>query len=65
MGTKHYDKAFKEQAVKLSNQRGNVNSAARELCISGCQLSKWCKDYDKFKFSSFPWRGNERQEDGE
>ena len=63
MGTKHYDKVFKEQAVKLSNQRGNVNSVARELGISGSQLSKWCKDYDKFGSSSFPGRGNERLTD--
>ena len=63
MGTKHYDKAFKEQAVKLSNQRGNINSVARELGISGSQLSKWCIEYDKFGGNSFPWRGNERLTD--
>jgi len=63
MGTKHYDKSFKEQAVKLSNERGNVNSVAHELGISGSQLSKWCKDYAKFRGNSFPGRGNERLTD--
>ena len=60
MRTKHYDKAFKEQAVKLSNQRGNINSVARELGISGSQLSKWRIEYEKFGGNSFHGRGNER-----
>lgn len=38
MGTRHYDKAVNEQAIKLINQRGSVNSVAEELWISGSQL---------------------------
>ena len=60
MGTKHYDRSFKEQAVKLSEQRGNINAVALELGVSGSQLSKWCKSYSKFASNSFPDRGIER-----
>ncbi len=60
MGVKHYDKEFKEQAVKLSKQRSSVNAVARELGISSSQLSKWIKDFDSFGNRSFPGRGVER-----
>ena len=63
MGTKHYDRSFKEQAVKLSEQRGNINAVALELGVSGSQLSKWCKSYSKFGSNSFPGRGIERMTD--
>ncbi len=29
MGTKHYDKAFKENAVQLSYQRSNLSTLSR------------------------------------
>lgn len=63
MGVKHYDKSFKEEAVKLSEQRGNINAVARELGISHSQLSKWCRDHAKFGINSFPGRGIERLTD--
>ena len=33
MGTRHYDKAFKENAVKLSYERSNQGVLAKELGI--------------------------------
>lgn len=45
MGIEHYDKSFKERAVKSSYERGNVMEAASELGISGSQLRKWRKSY--------------------
>ncbi|MFR9651468.1 MAG: transposase [Rikenellaceae bacterium] len=63
MGTKHYDKPFKEQAVKLCKQRGNINAVSRELEVSSSQLSKWCRDYDTYGKNSFPGRGVERLTD--
>lgn len=63
MGIKHYDKAFKEQAVQLSHQRGNISAVARELGISSSQLSKWCREQETYKTNSFPGRGIERLTD--
>jgi len=34
MGVKHYEQAFKEQAVELSYELGSVLSAAWELGVS-------------------------------
>jgi transposase len=65
MGVKHYDKPFKEQAVKLSEQRGNISDVARELGISSSQLTKWRKDFNVYGENSFPGRGNERLTDVE
>lgn len=63
MGIKHYDRQFKEQAVKLSRQRGNISAVARELGISSSQLSKWCTEQEAYKNNSFPGRGIERLTD--
>lgn len=63
MGIKHYDKSFKENAVKLSYQRASVSSLSKELGISKSQLSKWRKDYEEYGKCSFPGRGVERLSD--
>ncbi|MFR9610746.1 MAG: transposase [Rikenellaceae bacterium] len=63
MGVKHYDKQFKERAVKLSYQRSSISQAARELGVSDSQLSKWRKDYAEYGENSFPGRGVERLTD--
>ncbi|MFR9547181.1 MAG: transposase [Rikenellaceae bacterium] len=63
MGVKHYDKQFKERAVKLSCQRDSIRQAADELGVSSSQLSKWRKDYTQYGDSSFPGRGVERLTD--
>ena len=39
----HYDKAFKENAVKLSFERKNVSDLAHELGISPALLYRWHK----------------------
>ena len=63
MGTKHYDKAFKENAVKLSYSRSSLSLLAKELGVSTSQLSKWRKAYEEYGKSSFPGRGVERLTD--
>ncbi len=42
MGRKHYDKAFKENAVKLSKQRKNQAELAKELGISRTAPYYYC-----------------------
>lgn len=59
MGVKHYDKSFKERAVRLSFERGNISQVAKELWISDSQLGKCRMDYEKYGNNSFPGRGNE------
>ncbi len=60
---KHYDKPFKERAVKLSYERGSVLQAAKELGISDSALGKWRKDFETYGEKSFPGHGNARLTD--
>ncbi len=53
----HYDKAFKENAVKLSFERKNVSDLAHELGISPALLYRWRKEYRERGESSFPGNG--------
>ncbi len=57
MGRKVFDKAFKENAVKLSRQRKNQSELAKELGISRFLLNKWIKESDEYGVVSFPGRG--------
>jgi transposase len=41
----HYEKAFKENAVKLSLERKNVTELARELGIEPLLLYRWRKEF--------------------
>ena len=43
--TKPYSKDFKESAIKLMNERGNILSVARDLGVSYSLLLKWRKDF--------------------
>lgn len=60
MDKRKCDKAFKENAVKLSHQRKNQSELAKELGISRTLLSKWRKESDEYGSASFPGRGVER-----
>ena len=60
---KFYEKSFKERAVKLSYQRGNIHIIAKELGISSGTLGKWRKDYESYGSNSFPGKGKERLTD--
>lgn len=41
----HYDKAFKENAVKLGLERKNVSELARELGIAPFLFYRWRKEF--------------------
>ena len=60
MGRKVFDKAFKENAVKLGRQRKNQSDLAKDLGISRFLLNKWIKESDEYGVASFPGRGIER-----
>jgi transposase len=53
----HYDKAFKENAVKLSLDRKNVTELAQELGIEPLLLYRWRKEYQNKGPLSFPGNG--------
>ena len=53
----HYDKAFKENAVKLSFERKNVSDLAHELGISPALIYRRRKEYQERGENSFPGNG--------
>ena len=53
----HYDKAFKENAVKLSFERKNVSELAQELGVEPFLLYRWRKEFQNKGSLSFPGNG--------
>ena len=53
----HFDKAFKENAVKLSLERKNVSGLAQELGIAPFLLYRWRKEFQQKGKASFPGNG--------
>lgn len=53
----HYDKSFKENAVKLSLERKNVSELAQELGIAPVLLYRWRKEYQQRGEACFPGNG--------
>jgi len=52
-----YDRQFKEDAVKLSLERGNLSAVARDLGIDVKMLRRWKFEYEQFKGVSFQGSG--------
>jgi transposase len=53
----HYDRKFKENAVKLSYQRDNLNDLARELGIRSELVYRWRKELKEYGTGSFSGHG--------
>jgi len=53
----HYDRKFKENAVKLSYQRDNANDLARELGIRSEFVYRWRKGLKEYGSGSFSGHG--------
>lgn len=63
---KHYDKQYKEEAVRLVRIQGRpVATVANELGIHVNTLYKWMNQYDQYQTDAFPGSGNLRPEDEE
>ena len=56
-GRTHYDKSFKENAVKLSFERKNASELAQELGIDPLLLYRWRKEFQEKGSLSFPGNG--------
>ncbi|WP_026730345.1 IS3 family transposase [Flavobacterium denitrificans] len=55
---KTYDSIFKENAVKLSYERGNILQVGKELKLSRSILFRWRQEYEKFGSVAFCGSGN-------
>lgn len=55
---RNYDREFKQNAVKLSNERKDISSLARELGITTKLLYSWRSQYKEKGKESFPGQGN-------
>ena len=53
----HYDRKFKENAVKLSYQRDNINDLARELGIRSELVYRWRREFKEYGTGSFSGHG--------
>lgn len=60
---KTYPEEFKREAVRLSDERGNVSEVARNLGIDQSLLSKWKKAAASGDDRAFPGRGNVKDMD--
>ena len=53
----HYDRKFKENTVKLSYQRDNINDLARELGIRSELVYRWRREFKEYGTGSFSGHG--------
>jgi transposase len=60
---RNYTAVFKRNAVKLSEEKGNVAKAARELGIGAQLIHRWKKEQEEFKHNSFPGHGKAKHTD--
>ena len=52
-----YSKQFKENALKLSEEKGNMAAAARELGICSSVIRRWKQEKREYANNSFPGHG--------
>lgn len=49
----HYDRSFKERAVKLSYERNNIKELAQELGVTSERIYKWRSEFARHGDASF------------
>ena len=57
---KVYTEAFKREALRLAQERGNFAATARDLGISDNTLQGWKSQIEKTPENPFPGNGNPR-----
>jgi transposase len=55
---KTYSKEFKEEAVRLAQQNGNVTETARNLGLQQSVLRRWKKEFNQAGEKAFPGKGH-------
>lgn len=58
-----FTKEFKQQAVELAQQSGNVLQTARDLGVDQSNLRKWVDIFEKGEKTPFPGSGNSRDKE--
>ena len=58
---REYTKEFKEDAVLLAKERGNISQATRDLGISPSVLRRWKREHEEGH--AFPGKGKPRDEE--
>jgi len=65
MSRRKYTAQYKEKAIALSEEKGNVAAAARELGIGPPMIHRWKKEKEQYSHNSFPCYGNPKMTDQE
>lgn len=55
---KTYTKEFKEEAVRLAQQNGNISETARNLGLQLSVLRRWKKELEDHSEKAFPGKGH-------
>ncbi|MGB5944230.1 MAG: IS3 family transposase [Leeuwenhoekiella sp.] len=65
MSRRKYTAQYKEKAIALSEEKGNVAAAARELGIVPPMIHRWKKEKEQYSHNSFPGYGKPKMTDQE
>lgn len=60
---KEYSKEFKEEAVRLAQQSGNVSETARNLGLHLSILRRWKNEVEQEGEKAFPGKGHTKDEE--
>jgi transposase len=58
MKRRKYDREFKQMAVELSYNRGDISALASELDVSADLMYRWRREVGFHQVASFPGQGN-------
>ena len=64
MGRRSFTNEFKQDAVRLAKERGNIAATARDLGISDTSLENWIRQLKSDPNHSFPGNGNPQDQEG-
>ena len=65
MSRRKYTVQYKEKAIALSEEKGNVAAAIRELGIGSPMIHLWKKEKEEYSHNSFPGYGKPKMKDQE
>jgi transposase len=60
---KEYTKAFKQEALRLAQEKGNKSQVVRDLGIHSSMLSRWEKQLSDQGEQAFPGKGHVQHEE--
>ena len=63
MGRRSFTTEFKQDAVRLAKERGNIAATARDLGISDTSLENWIRQLKSDPDHVFPGNGNPQDQE--